>query len=372
MEVHATFISNALSSSFIELSPIWIKACIAILALVLAALLPIMRTRIWTIAGIVAAVIIPTGMSFILFRNLVFYNAIPALAAGFFAFVAAVILGYQAEGRQRAYLRKAFAQYLSPEVISELIEKPDALRLGGESKVITVLFSDMAGFTAISEKLDPERLTLFMNEYLGIISEEILAQGGTLDKYVGDAVVAFWNAPLDIADHALRACIAACHIQEKLIGIGPELEDRFGVAPKTRIGIATGSAIVGNLGSNHRFAYTAVGDSVNIASRLEAANKVLGTTILTMRETVAAACAESSRASFPSSSILATQDDELTPEISLPQPEGEVLLFRRLGPALVEGKLQTIELWELRTAGKDNIAQSSLIEPWQEVRYFSK
>ncbi len=213
MEVHATFISNALSSSFIELSPIWIKASIAMLALVFAALFPIMRTRIWTIVGIVAAIIIPIGMSFVLFRNLVFYNAIPALAAGLFAFVAAVVLGYQAEGRQRAYLRKAFAQYLSPEVISELIEKPDALRLGGESKVITVLFSDMAGFTAISERLDPERLTLFMNEYLGIISEQILAQGGTLDKYVGDAVVALWNAPLDIADHALRACIAACRIQ---------------------------------------------------------------------------------------------------------------------------------------------------------------
>ncbi|MBP7106728.1 MAG: adenylate/guanylate cyclase domain-containing protein [Spirochaetia bacterium] len=372
MEVHATFISNALSSSFIELSPIWIKASIAMLALVFAALFPIMRTRIWTIVGIVAAIIIPIGMSFVLFRNLVFYNAIPALAAGLFAFVAAVVLGYQAEGRQRAYLRKAFAQYLSPEVISELIEKPDALRLGGESKVITVLFSDMAGFTAISERLDPERLTLFMNEYLGIISEQILAQGGTLDKYVGDAVVAFWNAPLDIADHALRACIAACRIQEKLIEIGPELENRFGVAPRTRIGIATGSAIVGNLGSNCRFAYTAVGDSVNIASRLETANKVLGTTILTMRETVAAAFAEGSKSSSPSSSILATQDNELTPEIRLPQPEGEILLFRRLGPALVEGKLQTIELWELRTERKDNIAQSFTIAPWQETRYFSK
>jgi len=372
MEVHATFISNALSSSFIELSPIWIKASIAMLALVFAALFPIMRTRIWTIVGIVAAIIIPIGMSFVLFRNLVFYNAIPALAAGLFAFVAAVVLGYQAEGRQRAYLRKAFAQYLSPEVISELIEKPDALRLGGESKVITVLFSDMAGFTAISERLAPERLTLFMNEYLGIISEQILAQGGTLDKYVGDAVVAFWNAPLDIADHALRACLAACRIQEKLIEIGPELENRFGVAPRTRIGIATGSAIVGNLGSNCRFAYTAVGDSVNIASRLETANKVLGTTILTMRETVAAAFAEGSKSSSPSSSILATQDNELTPEIRLPQPEGEILLFRRLGPALVEGKLQTIELWELRTERKDNIAQSFTIAPWQETRYFSK
>ncbi len=372
MEVHATFISNALSSSFIELSPIWIKASIAMLALVFAALFPIMRTRIWTIVGIVAAIIIPIGMSFVLFRNLVFYNAIPALAAGLFAFVAAVVLGYQAEGRQRAYLRKAFAQYLSPEVISELIEKPDALRLGGESKVITVLFSDMAGFTAISERLDPERLTLFMNEYLGIISEQILAQGGTLDKYVGDAVVAFWNAPLDIADHALRACLAACRIQEKLIEIGPELENRFGVAPRTRIGIATGSAIVGNLGSNCRFAYTAVGDSVNIASRLETANKVLGTTILTMRETVAAAFAEGSKSSSPSSSILATQDNELTPEIRLSQPEGEILLFRRLGPALVEGKLQTIELWELRTERKDNIAQSFTIAPWQETRYFSK
>ena len=374
VEIHATFISNALSSSFIELSPIGVEVCITILALVLAALLPTMRTRIWTIVGFVAAIIVPIGLSFAFFRNLVFYNAVPAIAAGLFAFIAAIVLGYQAEGRQRAYLRRAFAQYLSPEVISELIEQPKVLRLGGESKVITTLFSDLAGFTAISEKLDPERLTQFMNEYLGIISEEILAQGGTLDKYVGDAVVAFWNAPLDIEDHALRACMAACHIQEKLREIGPELEKRFGISPRTRIGIATGSAVVGNLGSTHRFAYTAVGDSVNIASRLENLNKVLGTAILTIRETVAAACAGSSRASSPSSLVPAAQDldSELAPEIRLPQLEGKTLLFRRLGPAIVEGKLQAIELWELRATEKDNCAQGSLIEPWQEARHFSK
>ena len=198
-----------------------------------------------------------------------------------------------------------------------------------------------------------------MNEYLVIISEEILAQGGTLDKYVGDAVVAFWNAPLDIEDHALRACMAACHIQEKLREIGPELEKRFGISPRTRIGIATGSAVVGNLGSTHRFAYTAVGDSVNIASRLENLNKVLGTAILTIRETVAAACAGSSRASSPSSLVPAAQDldSELAPEIRLPQLEGKTLHFRRLGPAIVEGKLQAIELWELRATEKDNCVQ---------------
>jgi len=355
MEIHATFIDNMFNHTFMQRTPIWLEMLVGALGAALMAFAPMVHKRLIAALAVIIAVGTPIALCLVLFGNLVFFNPISALVAAFAALVAAIGLGYQAEGRQKAYLRRAFAQYLSPEVISSLVDQPETLQLGGELKTITTLFTDMVGFTSASEKLNPTQLAAFMNEYLGIISEEILAMGGTLDKYVGDAVVAFWNAPLSVDDHAYRALATAVRIQARLGAASKELEQRYGIAPRTRIGVATGKAIVGNLGSSRRFAYTAVGDSVNIASRLEAANKAIGTSILTMRDTVQHAI----RNAEPSSSTEA--------EIALGLPEGGAMIVRRLGLASVEGKEQPVELWSV-----EHSHGSVSVEPWDGVRRIPK
>ena len=178
--------------------------------------------------------------------------------------------------RHTEKLRHAFTSYLPQGLVSRIVEDPDKLKLGGEKKDITVLFSDIRGFTSMSEHIQPEKLADVMARYLQPMTEAVFAQEGTLDKYIGDAIMALFNAPLDLPEHEMAACRAAVSMQYAQLRINDELA-KLGVEPlRTGIGINAGPAIVGNLGSTIRFNYTAIGDSVNLASRLESATKKLG------------------------------------------------------------------------------------------------
>lgn len=181
------------------------------------------------------------------------------------------------EESQKRFIKGAFSRYLSPDVIDRIIENPKLLELGGESREITIFFSDVAGFSSISEGLSPKELVALLNEYLSEMTDIILSHGGTIDKYEGDAVIAFFGAPLPFEDHALRCCLAAIDQKIRL----RELQKKWKKEGKhelfVRMGINTGNAVVGNMGSLTRMNYTMMGDSVNLASRLEGANKFYDT-----------------------------------------------------------------------------------------------
>ena len=186
----------------------------------------------------------------------------------------------QLERRRAATIQAAFQQYLAPDVVKSLIEHPELLRLGGTRRIITAFFSDVAGFTTISESLDPQVLVQLLNECLGSMTDIIIEEGGTIDKYIGDAVVAIFGAPLDQPDHATRACRAALRCQVKLAELKPLWIARGMPEVVVRIGLNSGPAVVGNMGSEKRFDYTMLGDTVNLAARLEGANKAYDSLIL--------------------------------------------------------------------------------------------
>jgi adenylate cyclase len=201
------------------------------------------------------------------------------------SYVSSTVYSYVSERRQKILIKGMFSQYVNPTIVDELVAHPDRLRLGGEKKEVTVFFSDIENFTQISEKIQPENLVMILNDYLSEMTAIVIANNGTLDKYEGDAVVAFWGAPLPQDDHAVRACRAAVQMQRKLDEIRPQWEREGKPLLRIRIGMSTGEVVVGNMGGANRFDYTVIGDTVNLGSRLEGANKQYKTRIMISEST---------------------------------------------------------------------------------------
>jgi adenylate cyclase len=211
----------------------------------------------------------------------------PLLAAGL-AFAVTAVANYVTEGRERRRVRDLFSRYVAPEYVRRLADEAESLKLGGERTELTLLFSDIRGFTSLSERLPAATVIELLNEYLERMSEIVFRHGGTLDKFIGDAVMAFWGAPLPAPDHADRALAAALDMQSELAALNARWSERGAPAQLAiGIGINTGEAIVGNIGSlSRKLDYTAIGDTVNLASRLESLNKEFGTSVLVSQSTV--------------------------------------------------------------------------------------
>ena len=223
------------------------------------------------------------------------------------------------EFRQRTFLKNAFSKYLAPDVVRSLLSHPEGLKLGGEKKEITTLFCDLRNFTMISEKLEPTQLNQLLTEVFTVLTEVVFKHQGTVDKYIGDALMAFFGAPLEQKDHALRACLAAQEMVQQIKKRKTEFLNKYGVELSVGIGISTGLAHVGNMGSQQRFNYSVLGDSVNVAARVETCTKDFGVPILTTRKTIDA----------------------------IAQSESSKLPYRSVGSTVLKGKSTPTELFEI-------------------------
>lgn len=235
---------------------------------------------------ILIAIIILTT-SFVTFQYGIILPSVYMLIG--FILTSAVSLTYQyvSESKEKRFIQKTFQYYLMPEVINEIIKDPTKLSLGGQKKKITILFSDIRGFTSFSEKLSPEELVRMMNEYFTLMSDTIMDNKGLVDKYIGDAIMAFWGAPVLNDSQSADACMTALTMSKNLKKLNEKWES-MGVPPiGIGIGLNTGQVIVGNMGSEKRFNYTIMGDEVNFGSRLEGLNKTYGTECIISGETQA-------------------------------------------------------------------------------------
>lgn len=288
VEVQATAIVNMLTGQRVmQISTSWMLAAafLAALAAALGVVFPRGVGLKLLLASIVVVGLLAIAAGLFVGHQIRWLPLAAPLVAFLLATIGAFAWSYLAEGRQRRFVLKALSQYVSPAVAAEIDRDPAALKLGGERRDMTVMFTDIQGFTDLSERLDEHVLTQLLNYYLDEMSSLVLANDGTLDKYIGDAIMSFWNAPVRRPDHAILACRAALAMERREREIQPRLNELGAAGLLTRIGINTGPMVFGNMGSSQKFNYSVLGDSVNLASRLEGANKFYGSRILVAQPT---------------------------------------------------------------------------------------
>jgi len=231
------------------------------------------------------------GLVFFLFsKKGIWIDVVGPMGIVVIGYLAVTVYNYVAEEQEKGFIRGAFGQFLSPAVVDQLIGHPEMLQqLGGESKVMTAFFSDVAGFTSISEALGPQRLVLLLNDYLEKMTNIITHYEGTVDKFEGDAVIAFYGAPLELEDHAERACLACLDMQAELVTLRKKWREEGYPELFVRMGVNSGQMMVGNMGSYTRMDYTMLGDAVNVAARLEPLNKIYHTYTMIGEDTYKAA-----------------------------------------------------------------------------------
>ncbi len=319
VEMHATAIDNILRQDFLR-QPLWTVVVEVAVVMLIALLLGTGFRFVRGVGGLLLVVAVGAGYWFA--SQAIFERGGLTLSLAYpivtIALVYAVIAlrQYLEEQSAKRRVRDAFGMYLNRRVVDLVSNRPDMLTLSGENRVLTLLFCDVRGFTKIAEGLAPEKLVELLNRYLGEMTDVVFSTEGTLDKYIGDALMAFWGAPIEQPDHAARACRAALAMRARLAELRPLWHERGFPPVEAGIGIHSGEVIIGNLGSSRRLSYTAVGDSVNVASRLEGLTRLYNVPIVVSEETMRAA--------------------------------GDGWIARELDLVLVKGRSQPVRVFELR------------------------
>lgn len=279
VEIHANIVDSVLRGEFLY-HPAW-AAVFDILAIVLTGfLLGVILPRAGAFLGLLTISLLFFGHIF--FCQYLFskqgwvLNLVYPLLVILSVYIGITVYKYLSESRQKRFIRSAFSTYLAPTVVQQLIDSPENLELGGEEREITAFFSDVQGFTSISEKLTPQELVELLNEFLTEMTNIILKHEGTVDKFEGDAIIAFYGAPNALENQAETACLTCVDMQKRLGELREKWHQEGKPELKMRIGMSTGPAVVGNMGSRNRMDYTMMGDTVNTAARLEGVNKIYG------------------------------------------------------------------------------------------------
>ena len=291
VEIHAQAVENILDNALL-LRPnyaLGLEVSLAIaIGIGIVVIVPLLGALPTVLLGVLTAGLLAALSGYLFVSQKLLLDVVYPLVSSTVVFLLLASINYVREEKRRAGIRSAFSQYLAPELVEQLTREPDRLKLGGETRTMSVLFSDVRGFTSIAEsfKDNPSGLTELMNRLLTPLSRAVIERRGTIDKYIGDALMAFWNAPLDDPDHALNACEAALAISDRLdelnAALALEAQRGGGSVPAMEIGIgiSTGTCMVGNMGSDIRFDYSVLGDSVNLASRIQALAANYGLRIL--------------------------------------------------------------------------------------------
>ena len=283
LEVHANVADNILRQTFLfrpEWAGLFDLTAILLMGMVTGLVLPRLRAffSVLLIGVLFFGYLVMSQALFV--RRGIWLNAVYPLLTMVIVYTAVTLYRYIIEEREKRKIRGAFSFYVTPSVVNEMLKNPEKLKLGGDKKELSVLFSDIRGFTTLAEEMEPEALVNLLNEYLTDMTNIVFEFDGLLDKYIGDAVMAVFGAPLEQTDHPIRACRTALKMLERLRKMQEKWEAEGAPRLDIGIGINTGPMVVGNMGSERRFDYTVMGDSVNLASRLEGINKEYGTRVV--------------------------------------------------------------------------------------------
>ena len=286
VELHANALETAFRGSALDPAPAWASA---VLVLLVVALCAVAMRRWRPLSGGAAVIVLLAalgGLDWALFQKAnVWLPVFAAMSSALAMYLACGGVAYAIERRRRGEIRRAFSLYVSPEVVDHVMAHPERLALGGERREVTMLFTDLEGFTTLSERLEAEKVASILNLHFTRATAIVKRHRGTVNRFIGDAIMAMWGAPVDDPDHAYHAAAAAVEMQRDMEALRAELAGRGLPGIRMRVGLHSCVAVIGNLGSSDRFDYTAIGDGVNLAARLEGVNKLYHTGILLSGET---------------------------------------------------------------------------------------